>query len=199
MRQFHFLRHGQTDWNVEKRMQGRADIPLNENGIAQAQAAAEHYTDYSIDRIISSPQQRAHVTAQHVAERLGVPLELDTRLIERCCGTLEGLTQEEIAASDPAVLYDPTIANDWYGDRPMPKGGETREQVADRAHSAVMEHLTRYPAETILFVAHGAWFRALVHRLGGGYIHSDNATPYIFTPNGDDWLIEAVTPSGPSA
>lgn len=192
MREFYFLRHGQTDWNVEGRMQGRADIPLNAQGIAQALNAAEHYGKHPIDRIVSSPQIRAHMTSQHIAERLRVPVDLDQRLMERCVGVVEGMTQEEINQGDPALLHDLTIANEWHPGRPMPKGSECMSEVAARAHTAVMNHLARHPDDRILFVAHGAWFRALAHHFTGEMIYSDNATPYIFSPQDATWLIKAA-------
>ncbi len=192
MREFYFLRHGQTDWNVEGRLQGRADIPLNAAGIAQAVSAARHYLKYPVDRIVSSPQSRAKVTAEHVAQSLNIPIDIDERLMERCSGMLDGMTVAEIERADPALLYDTDIANDWYPDRPMPRGGETKAQVAERAHSAVMDYLARHPNQKILFVAHGAWFRALVHRLSGEVIYSENATPYIFSPQEASWLIKVA-------
>jgi len=79
-RAFFFLRHGQTDWNAQGRIQGHTNTPLNDTGRAQARAAAGLLADRTIARIISSPLDRALKTATIVAERLHLPLHVDERL-----------------------------------------------------------------------------------------------------------------------
>src|SRR5688572_566464 len=97
-RSFYFLRHGETDWNVEGRVQGHTDTPLNENGRAQARAAIYILKKHKIDRIVSSTLNRAFETAQIVNAVLNLPIETDERLCERNFGVYEGLVGPEIEA-----------------------------------------------------------------------------------------------------
>jgi broad specificity phosphatase PhoE len=95
-RNFYFLRHGQTAWNVEGRFQGHSDIPLNEVGLAQARDAAKILARCPIDLIVASPLIRARRTAEVVSEALDRPLLLDDELKERHFGALEGLVVNEV-------------------------------------------------------------------------------------------------------
>ena len=96
LRPFLYLRHGETAWNREGRMQGATDIPLNETGRAQAHAAAETLRDVHIDRIISSPMARAAETADIVGAAKGLVPTRDERLKERYFGAFDGLLLSEI-------------------------------------------------------------------------------------------------------
>ena len=80
------VRHGQSTWNADGRWQGRADPPLSELGVRQAEVAAETIADHGITRVWASPLVRAHQTASIVAQRLGLAVENDTRLQERDAG-----------------------------------------------------------------------------------------------------------------
>jgi probable phosphoglycerate mutase len=180
MRSFYFLRHGLTDWNVAGRLQGRDSfIPLNDTGLAQARGAAAVLATMPINLIVASPLERAATTARIVADHIQAPVQEDARLAERFYGAIEGMTTAEIEASDPQLLFDLSAPIDWQGYR-LPKGAETMLELAIRAHDAVFEHLHQNDGKNVLFVAHGAWFRALVHRLTDGQeiIRSDNAVPY---------------------
>jgi 2,3-bisphosphoglycerate-dependent phosphoglycerate mutase len=95
-RPFFFLRHGQTDWNAQGRIQGHTDVPLNATGVAQAQAAAGRLAGRGIDWIVSSPLARARATADFVAARLGLPVHLDDDLKERRFGAFEGMIADEV-------------------------------------------------------------------------------------------------------
>ena len=87
---FWYLRHGETDWNKQGLQQGSVDIPLNETGLAQAREAAERLHGKGITTIIASPLSRARVTAEIVAERLGLPVTIDPDLREVGWGIHEG-------------------------------------------------------------------------------------------------------------
>ena len=87
----YIIRHGQTDWNVEHKLQGRTDIPLNENGRKMAVEAHEKYKDIKIDICYSSPLSRAYETAQTVLEGRNVQIIRDDRLMEMSFGKYEGL------------------------------------------------------------------------------------------------------------
>ena len=86
----YFIRHGQTDWNAQKRIQGITDIPLNNRGIFEARLAAHEVSKIKWDRIISSPLSRAYQTAEILNQRIGLQIETDDRLAELNLGNLEG-------------------------------------------------------------------------------------------------------------
>lgn len=147
-------RHGQTDYNAALRIQGQVDIPLNECGLAQAQAAAALLAQEPIVRIVSSPLQRAAATAGAVAKLLGVSVELDERLKERDFGQWEGLTGEEIKAGWPQEF---TTWREWGDPDPQLTGVETREAVGERMAAAFREHAKELePGQTMLLVSHGS-------------------------------------------
>ena len=89
------IRHGQTDWNVKEKCQGRTDIELNNTGIKQAQNAKEQLKKYKIDLIICSPLKRTRKTAEIINETINSEIIIDERIIERGYGNLEGKTDEE--------------------------------------------------------------------------------------------------------
>ncbi|WP_293780544.1 histidine phosphatase family protein [uncultured Oxalicibacterium sp.] len=95
------IRHGETDWNVEKRLQGHHDITLNAEGERQAQALARRLKDEPIDAIYSSDLQRAYLTAQAIAEVRGMPILAEEGLRERCFGAFEGSLHPELAQRYP--------------------------------------------------------------------------------------------------
>ena len=173
-RSFYFLRHGETDWNKEHRLQGSIDIPLNENGREQARLAIPILQKYPIDRIISSPLSRAFETAQIINEVLQKPLSTDVRLREKSFGEFEGRTAEELELwrkENPQPDADMFLSS--------PPGGETPQQVQDRIISFKTEILNLYP-DNILFVAHGGIYRSLCYALGQDLTKSPNAQPFQF-------------------
>lgn len=143
------LRHGQTDWNVEGKLQGTSDIPLNETGQRQALAAAAAIKPTEWDLVVSSPLLRARATAQQIVEShdLG-QLIIDDRLLERAFGEAEGLSYQEWK-----TLYDPAIG--------VP-GGENLEQLEIRATRMLNEYAEEFRGKRVLAVSHGAFIRKLV-------------------------------------
>lgn len=101
MKKFYFIRHGETDWNIEKRIQGNTDIPLNARGIDQAKQRAKTLQQEPFDACFSSDLSRAEQTARVLIEGRSIPLYLDSRLRERSHGTLEGLLWHDYYAIDP--------------------------------------------------------------------------------------------------
>jgi probable phosphoglycerate mutase len=150
-------RHGRTAWNAERRYQGQADPPLDEVGRAQADEAAALLAAFAPTLIVSSDLQRAAQTADALGARTGLPVRLDARLRERSLGHWEGLTREEVQVAFPAEFAD------WAAGREVSRlGGETREQVAERAHQLFLE----LPAEgTVVLVTHSATALALTGAL----------------------------------
>ena len=176
-RSFYFIRHGQTDWNLEKRMQGHTDIPLNQVGLEQAERAADLFEKIRIDVIISSPLSRAYKTAEAIAKRKGLEIIAEPLLKERHFGKFDGRTIFEVfdehglphTSSISAIL--PSCAEQWH---------ETRE----RSLNVVIDYLNKHEGN-VLFVSHGAVFRALYECLGGPRLEAENAKPYYFELNPD--------------
>lgn len=149
---FCLLRHGETDWNVEGRLQGQLDIPLNGRGRAQAAAAARRLAAFSFSRILSSDLSRAHETAAAAGDVLGLPVEMTPSLRERLFGDFQGLTHVEAQALSPQA-YASFKARE--PDAPLPGGGESFSAFFARTR-ATFEALARSGAdETLLIVAHG--------------------------------------------
>lgn len=151
MTSLYLIRHGQTDWNIQGRYQGQADVPLNEAGRAQARALAEALEGEGIGAIYSSDLARAHDTASELGERIGVPVVVDRRLREVSQGEWEGRLANEIERLYPDV---------WARrrDKPLevpPPGGETVAQVRERILEAVNEILKRHPDDKVALVSHG--------------------------------------------
>lgn len=142
------LRHGRTAWNASRRYQGQEDPPLDDVGQAQAIEAAALVAAMKPDLIVSSDLQRAQQTAEKLASLAGLALRTDARLRERHLGHWQGLTRDEVAVRFPEEFAD------WLAGRDVSRrGGESRQQVADRACQLVAE-LPK--VELTVLVSHGA-------------------------------------------
>ncbi len=152
------VRHGQTEWNRQKRYQGTSDVPLAEAGREQAHLVARRLQGEGVDAILSSPLRRAWETACTVGEHLRLPPEADERLREICFGFWEGLTHTEIARDYPEDW------GRWTAD-PLhwpPGRGETLVQVAARVGQVLDDLIRRYPDRTVLLVGHGGSLRVFL-------------------------------------
>jgi 2,3-bisphosphoglycerate-dependent phosphoglycerate mutase len=145
------IRHGETAWNVEGRMQGHLDIPLNDIGRWQAHRLALAVSEESIAAIYASDLLRAHQTAQAVAAGSGQKIEIEVALRERCFGVFEGLTFKEIDERWPVE------AERWRVRDPdfTPEGGESLRVFYARCTQAITRLAAAHPGETIALVAHG--------------------------------------------
>lgn len=145
------VRHGETAWNAEHRIQGHLDIPLSPHGIRQAARLAERLADEPIEAIYSSPLVRARLTAEPLAGRTGVAITAEPRLCERSFGVFEGLTLNEIAARHPEGFRQ------WRERDPnwAMEGGESGRTLIDRVLAALHDIVERHRGGTVLAVAHG--------------------------------------------
>jgi probable phosphoglycerate mutase len=149
------IRHGETAWNAERRMQGQIDIPLNEEGQRQAAALARALADEAVDAIMSSDLQRAHSTAQAVAKALGMPVQTDPGLRERCFGAFEGLLYAEIEARYPEA-YAQWGARDPHARYPHgERKAETFAEFSQRAVATVSRIADAHRGQRIVIVSHG--------------------------------------------
>jgi uncharacterized phosphatase len=156
------VRHGQTDWNLDRRIQGSTDIPLNNTGRGHALEAAAALADGTHHAIYASPLVRAHETARIIAGELGLDEpELVADLREREFGEAEGML-----VADYISAY-----GDWHADVP---GAEAFDEVRDRALSALdliarsSRRRSAPAAESVIVVAHGGVIRALLDHASGG-------------------------------
>lgn len=153
------LRHGETEWNREGRIQGHAESDLTPLGERQAQAMAGLAADLVRRdgrdgwRLVSSPIGRAQRTAAMVADATGLPNETDARLAEIACGAWEGLLRAEVANHHPELF----ATREWFFGAP---GGETFEDVTARA-TAWLASLPHESERRVIAVSHGVWGRLL--------------------------------------
>jgi probable phosphoglycerate mutase len=149
------IRHGETAWNAERRLQGHLDIPLNPEGERQAALLATALADEKIDLVVSSDLMRACQTAQAVADVLGMAVQVDPQLRERCYGGFEGLLYSEIEARFPAQ-FAAWQARDVDAELPPGKNlGETFRAFYTRATGAILAWGAANPGKTLALVAHG--------------------------------------------
>lgn len=148
------VRHGETDWNAERRFQGHADTPLNERGRAQALALADELTGEGIALVYTSDLARARETAEIVAARLDAEVLSLRELREIDVGEWEGLTWPEIEERYPEG------ARSWHDTGSGWETGETYEELGERVVAALRRIAADHPAERVLVVAHGGTIRA---------------------------------------
>lgn len=141
-------RHGQTQWNVENKICGTTDLPLTEEGWAQARALAEKTTELDLDLIICSTMLRARQTASAVAEKLDIPVIEDARLVEQNYGIYEGMDRKT-----PGFLENKRHFAVRY------PGGESMMDVAHRIYSLLEDVKREHDGKNVLLVCHGGVLR----------------------------------------
>jgi probable phosphoglycerate mutase len=151
-----WLRHGRTAWNLGGRFQGQTDIPLDDEGRAQAERAAAALAALRPDAVVTSDLERARATAQPLADRLGLVATVDPGLRETFAGEWEGLTHTQIRERHGDDLDRWSTGADL-----RPGGGETRLEVAERVIAAVERARESVPSNgTLVVVTHGGAARA---------------------------------------
>ena len=190
---FIVVRHGETQWNVEARIQGHHDSPLTSAGLAQAEAIAARLAEERFDALVSSDLGRALQTAAPIAALCGLAVMPDARLRERRFGVGEGLTYEELDQRWPDVFSrlratDPDVA--------IP-GGETRRQFHERVRGAFRQLAREHAGRRVAVVSHGGVLAALyriVHDIPLATAHRipiANAAYNAVAFHADAWAIEA--------
>lgn len=155
-----FIRHGETDWNLEGRWQGQIDVPLNSRGHLQAQSTAANLASAPITAIYASDLERAVETAGYLAEKINLPVHTDARLREIHQGEWQGLKITEIQTHYQSRFQA-------RQDKPLeiaPPGGETVRQVGERVVAFLQDLVARHADETVAVVTHG-FVMALVDTL----------------------------------
>ena len=155
MTEIFLIRHGETAWNAERRLQGHIDIPLNEEGERQAGALARALAGESVDVIISSDLSRAATTARAVAGLQGLPLHTDASLRERCFGAFEGLLYDELEERFPEAYAQWRVRDPHARYPDGERRAETFAEFAQRAVGAVTRIAEMHRGKRIVIVSHG--------------------------------------------
>ncbi len=164
--EIYIVRHGETVWNSQKLLQGRADIELNEKGRALAGETGMNLEPVHFDCIYSSPLIRAYETACLIRGHRNIPIVRDDRLRELCFGINEGQNFKELLADESVPFH-------YFFDRPdlyeAPEQGESLEAICERAKDFLVEVIEpqRDTCERVMIVAHGALNKALMCHIKG--------------------------------
>ena len=150
------VRHGETDWNAARRWQGRDDPPLNDRGLAQAYELATSLENEHVDALYTSDLRRARMTAEVIAERLGLHVHALPELREIDVGSWSGLTSVELEQRFPEQYARHLLSwgTGW-------EDGETPQQLTARIVAALQRIAAEHPDDRVLVVAHGGVIRAL--------------------------------------
>ncbi|MFD1375074.1 histidine phosphatase family protein [Micrococcus antarcticus] len=147
------VRHGQTDWNLAGRLQGRTDIPLNDTGREQAREVGRQLIGQNWSLVLASPLERARETAALIAQQIGAETgNAVPELIERGFGPLEGRIMAEVSEAESAAAKDLR---------------EPRAQILSRAVPALLDLASRHAGRKIMIVSHGATMRTIRDALAG--------------------------------
>lgn len=145
------VRHGQTEWNREERFRGRAQVPLNETGLIQAEATGRRIAaEWRPTAIYSSPLSRAIKTAEVIARYFDLPVQVHPGLTDIDYGQWEGLTPDEVRKLSPKMI------DDWFNtpDSTRIPGGETLAHVRARAMETINEIVAHHEGQSIVVVGH---------------------------------------------
>jgi len=187
------IRHGETEWNSQKRMQGHSNSDLSSVGQAQIQALGQWMKYVPFDLIYSSDSPRAKQTAESITQFSGHELQFDQRLREKNLGVFEGLTSEEARERHPEVFRLFKTAGSKY----VIDEGESTQQLQDRALEIVNEIRIKHPEERVLLVTHGGFIRVVMkHSLG---LSLETPTRFLIRNTGvfrlvweDKWLVSQM-------
>ena len=187
------IRHGETEWNSQQRMQGHSNSDLSSVGQAQIQALGQWMKNVPFDHIYSSDSLRAKQTAEAITQFSGHELKIDLRLREKNLGVFEGLTSEEARERHPEVFRLFKTAGSKY----VIDEGESTQQLQDRALEIVEEIRIKHPEARLLLVTHGGFIRVVMkHSLG---LSLETPTRFLIRNTGvfrlvweDKWIVSQM-------
>jgi probable phosphoglycerate mutase len=191
---FCLVRHGETDWNVERRLQGHTNICLNQHGVAQAKnmARALKAIDLQFDALYTSDLIRAADTAKEIENAFHTTASIDPALRERHLGVLQGLTTIDAPKLEPELWLSHlsrAIDQDL-------RGGESIRQFAERIHGALEKIRIQHTGKTILLVSHGGALD-MMYRLASNQslesakaVSVPNASLNWISHNGISWNVD---------
>lgn len=181
-------RHGQTDANLQRRVQGQGDTPLNETGLAQARELAEFLSGVPVDRVISSDLPRARQTAEVLGRHLKVTVSYHPELRARRMGDYENRTHEELETADPEsfrrLKHDPSFV--------PPGGGESTNQLRARALAFVRRVAETHSGGHLVILSHHKVCQLLIAELAatGRMVPIPNARPAVVVWDGIQYFLE---------
>ncbi len=176
-RVFYLFRHGETDWNLDKRCQGHTDIPLNQKGVEQAQLLAEKIKRLNLEMIYSSDLKRAKRTGEFVAQALNTKIVFDSRLREMSYGEAEGLIFQDAVKKFGDETWKKLMSFRKDFDEVSFPGGETRKKSRERFLEVLIEIINETNFQTIGISTHGGAIRNVIHH----FLDEDH--PMIPIPN----------------
>ena len=187
------IRHGETEWNSQQRMQGHSNSDLSSVGQVQIQALGQWMKNAPFDHIYSSDSLRAKQTAEAITQFSGHELKIDLRLREKNLGVFEGLTSEEARERHPEVFRLFKTSGSKY----VIDEGESTQQLQDRALEIVEEIRIKHPEERVLLVTHGGFIRVVMkHSLG---LSLETPTRFLIRNTGvfrlvweDKWIVSQM-------
>jgi probable phosphoglycerate mutase len=180
---FGLVRHAQTVWNREKKIQGQNDTPLTSDGKSQALRWGLILKQFSWNRILASDIGRAKETAKIINQALNLSLQTDSRLREQDWGQWTGKTISQLNTDTPREL-DAQVRAGWAF---CPPGGEGRRSVLERGCLALQEAAGQWPGDNILVVTHEGVIKSLIYHLcGRKYLPGE---PAIIKPYQLHWLV----------
>jgi probable phosphoglycerate mutase len=154
--QFALLRHAETEWNREKRIQGQQDAPLTSDGRQQAEEWGRALIRYQFDHLVTSDLGRAKLTADIINQSLNLPFSEERRLREQHWGMWSGMKFADLNTDD----LEEQVKMGWHF---RPAGGESRLEVLERSRQALTEIARK--GDHILVVTHGGVIRCLLYQL----------------------------------
>lgn len=171
------VRHGETDWNKEHRLQGHIDIPLNQVGIEQALLLAKALEEESIDLAYTSDLSRAFDTANAITKNKQIPTFIDRGLRERCYGEVQGLTHTEIEEKLPENYQAWQTRNPDF----QPKNGESLREFFARVEQTCLRIAQTHTGKKVLIVAHGGVLDCMYRIATNTAIHRKRRIPLLNT------------------
>lgn len=184
MIKFSLMRHARTQWNLDKKIQGRTDMPLCTQGEKDARAWVEKLTRRSFDLILSSPLARAKQTAKIISLGLGLEIIYDEDLAEQNFGQWEGLRIKDLRRSCPGEVSRQEALG--WGFRPPE--GEDRTEVLTRGRRALDRAAEQFKDRDLLVVTHNTMIKCLVyHGLGRGFLPDEPEVLKPFHLHGFEW------------
>ncbi len=187
------IRHGETEWNSQQRMQGHSNSDLSAEGRGQIQALGKWMKNVSFDHIYSSDSQRAQQTAKAITQFSGHKLHLDQRIREKNLGVFEGLTSDEARGRFPDVYHlFKTAGRNYVIDK-----GESTQQLLDRSLEFIEDIRLRHPDQRVVMVTHGGVVRVLMKYTLG--LSIDTPTNFLIKNTGifgliwkGNWLVNQM-------
>ena len=187
------IRHGETAWNRERRMQGQTDTPLSDIGRAQAQAVGERLARYPFAALYSSDLSRAWDTAAAIARASGHEIRREPALRERTFGVFEGLTYDEMAQRHPELHARFAARDAGYADYAVP-GGESPRQFFTRSLACLENIAAAHAGESVVVVTHGLVLDTLYRAARNMPLEEKREAPLLnaslnsFRREGDAWI-----------